>query len=80
MLGHEYFKAQKRADAVGAFRRYLRWADDEGVVYRLLARSLEHLGDVEGARRAYREGLGPATRRGHQPMIDESMQALRDLD
>jgi Flp pilus assembly protein TadD len=79
MLGHEYFKAQKHADAVGALRRYLQLADDEGAVYRLLARSLEHLGDFEGARHAYRDGLEAARRHSHQPMIDEYTQALHDL-
>lgn len=79
MLGHEYYKAQKHADAVRALRRYLQLADDEGAAYRLLARSLENLGDVEGARQAYRDGLAAATRHGHQPLIDEYTQALHDL-
>ena len=79
MLGYEYFKAQKYPEAVHALRRYLQLAADEGAAYRLLAQSLEQVGDVEGARTAYRDGLAAATRHRHQPMIDEYTQALRDL-
>jgi Flp pilus assembly protein TadD len=80
MLGNEYFKAQKYAEAVRALRRYLELAGDEGAAYRLLAQSLERFGDIDGARSAYRDGLVVATRHGHQPLIDEYTQALRDLD
>jgi uncharacterized protein HemY len=80
MLGLEYFKAQKHAAAVEALRRYLQLTDDEGAAYRMVAQSLERLGDVEGARQAYTEGLTAATRHGHQPMIEEYTQALRNLE
>ena len=80
MLGNEYFKAQKYADAVQTLRRYLQLSDDEGAAYRLLAQSLERLGDPEGVRRAYRDGLAAATRHGHQPLIDEYTRALRVLE
>jgi len=80
MLGNEYFKTQKHAEAVQALRRYLELADDEGAAYRLLAHSLERLGAIDGARSAYRDGLVVATRHGHHPLIDEYTQALRDLD
>ena len=79
MLGNEYFKTQMDAEAVAAFGRYLLLVDDEGAVYRMLARSLERLGRLEEARQAYHDGLAAATRHGHQPMIDEYNQALRDL-
>jgi predicted Zn-dependent protease len=79
MLGYEYFKAQKYPEAVHTLRRYLQLAQDEGAVYRLLAQSLERIGDVAGARAAYQDGLAAATRHRHQPMIDEYTQALRDL-
>ncbi len=79
MLGYEYFKAQKYPEAVRTLRRYLQLSDDEGAAYRLLAQSLEQVGDVEGTRTAYQDGLAAATRHRHQPMIDEYTQALRDL-
>jgi predicted Zn-dependent protease len=79
MLGYEYFKAQKYPEAVRTLRRYLQLANDEGAAYRLLAQSLAWVGDVEGARTAYQDGLAAATRHRHQPMIDEYTQALRDL-
>lgn len=80
MLGNEYFKAQKYAEAAQTLRRYLQLSDDEGAVYRLLAQPLERLGDLDGARQAYQDGLAAATRHGHQPLIDEYTQALRDLE
>ena len=80
MLGNEYFKAQKYAEAVQALRRYLQLSEDEGAAYRLLAQSFERLDDPNGARQAYQEGLAAATRHGHQPLIDEYTQALRDLE
>ncbi len=80
MLGNEYFKAQKHAAAAQSLQQYLQLTDDEGAAYRLLAQSLERLGDVDGARRAYQDGLAAATRHGHQPLIDEYAQALRDLE
>jgi Flp pilus assembly protein TadD len=79
MLGYEYFKAQRYREAVHTLRRYLELAADEGAAYRLLAQSLERVGDVEGARTAYQDGLAAATRHRHQPMIDEYTRALRDL-
>lgn len=79
MLGYEYFKAQKYPEAMRTLRRYLQLSDDEGAAYRLLAQSLEQVGDVEGARTAYQDGLAAATRHRHQPMIHEYTQALRDL-
>jgi Flp pilus assembly protein TadD len=79
MLGLEYFKAQMYAEAVATVRHYLTLVDDEGAAYRTLAGSLERLGRTDEAREAYRRGLDAATRHGHQPMIEEYTQALRDL-
>jgi len=79
MLSLEYFKAQMYAEAVATVRHYLDLVDDEGAAYRTLAHSLEHLGRADEAREAYRRGLDAATRHGHQPMIEEYTQALRDL-
>ena len=80
MLGHEYFKAQKFAEAVAALQRYLQLAEDEGAAYRMLAQSLERLGKIDEARQAYRNGLAAATRLGYQPLIDEYAEALRGME
>jgi len=80
MLGNEYFKAQMYDRAVATFRRYLTLADDQGAAYRMLAQSLLRLGRFEEARQIYHDGLAAATRHGHQPMIEEYTQALKDLD
>ena len=80
MLGNEYFKAQLYDQAVATFRRTLALAEDEGAVYRMLAQSLLRLGRPDEAGEAYREGLAAATRHGHQPLIEEYSQALKDLE
>lgn len=80
MLGNEYFKVQMYDQAVTMLRRYLALTDDEGAAYRMLAQSLLRLGRFEEARQAYRDGLAAALRHGHQPMIEEYTQALKDLD
>jgi Flp pilus assembly protein TadD len=80
MLGNEYFKAQMYDQVVATLRRYLALADDEGAVYRRLALSPLWLGKLDGARQAYRDRLAAATRHGHQPMIEEYTQALKDVD
>jgi Flp pilus assembly protein TadD len=79
MLAHEQFKAERYAEAVTALRAYLELAEDEGAAYRMLAQSLERLGQREGARQAYRDGLAAARRHHHQPLIEEYTQALDDL-
>ena len=80
MLGLECHKAELHAEAVASLRRYLQQTDDEGAAYRALAQSLQALGKLDEARQAYRDGLAAATRHGHQPLIEEYSQALRDLD
>jgi Flp pilus assembly protein TadD len=79
MLGHEYSKAQRFAEAIAALRRYLELAADEGAAYRLLAHCCERLGMLDDARQAYRAGLEVAARHNHQPMIDEYTEALKNL-
>ena len=80
MLGNEYFKAQMYDRAVTTLRRYLSLSDDEGAAFRMLAQSLERLGKIEEARRAYQDGLAAATRHRHQPMIEEYTEALKDRE
>jgi Flp pilus assembly protein TadD len=79
MLAHEYFNAQRYAEAVEAMRRYLGLSADEGAAYRVLAQALERLDRREEARQAYRDGLAAATRHRHEPLIAEFTQALADL-
>jgi Flp pilus assembly protein TadD len=80
MLGNEYFNAQMYDRAVTVLRKYLSLTDDEGAAYRLLAQSLDRLGKIPEARQAYQDGLAAARRHGHQPMIEEYTQALKDSE
>ena len=79
MLGNEYFKAGRYADAIAAIRAYLARQEDEGSAYRLLAQAHERLGDPEAAKAAYRQGIVQATKFHHASMVEEFTGSLNDL-
>ena len=79
MLGNEYFKAGRYADAIAAIRAYLARQEDEGSAYRLLAQAHERLGDPEAAKTAYRQGIVQATKFHHASMVEEFTGSLNDL-
>lgn len=79
MLGNEYAKAGRDADAVAALTAYLGRQEDEGSAYRLLAAAHERLGDREAATAAYRQGIAQAAKFHHASMVEEFTQALNDL-
>ena len=79
MLGNEYFKAGRYADAIAALTAYLARQKDEGSAYRLLAQAHERLGDREAARGAYRWGIAQATKFHHASMVEEFTASLNDL-
>ncbi len=79
MLGNEYFKAGRYADAIAALTAYLARQKDEGSAYRLLAQAHERLGDREAARAAYRQGIAQATTFHHASMVEEFTASLNDL-
>ena len=76
MLGNEYFKAGRYADAIAALTGYLARQEDEGSAYRLLAQAHERLGDREAARAAYRQGIAQATKFHHASMVEEFTDCL----
>lgn len=79
MLGNEYLKVGRDADAVAALTAYLARQEDEGSAYRLLAAAHERLGDREAARAAYRQGIAQATKFHHASMVAEFTEALNEL-
>ena len=79
LLGNEYFKAGMYGKTIETIRTYLSLADDEGAAYRILAQSLERIGDISEARLAYQQGIKAAHLHGHPGMAAEFEEALKAL-
>ncbi len=79
LLGNEYFKASRFGEAIEAIRTYLSLAKDEGAAYRILAQSLERIGNTPEARLAYQQGIEAATLHDHPGMAAEFEEALKGL-
>ena len=78
-LANELMKLERYSDAIAEYRLYLAQAQDQGAAYGRLAQALDRTGDVDGARRAYEEGIAAANRHGHPGMAQEFQLALGDL-
>lgn len=80
-LANEYFKASRYEECIEQIKAYLSLADDEGAVYRILAKAWLKLGNIEEARRAYELGINAAERHNHPSMAEEYREAIEyDLD
>lgn len=80
-LANEYFKASRYEECVEQIKAYLELADDEGAVYRILAKAWLKLGNTEEARRAYEMGIAAAQKHNHPSMVEEYREAIEyDLD
>ena len=64
---------------VDALRAYLAQAEDQGSGWGRLGAALADLGEVEEAQEAYRRGMEIATRRGHDGLAEEFLEALEAL-
>ena len=79
-LANEAAKAGLHQEAVEQFRLYLAAHDDEGNAYGRLAESLVHLGRVDEARAALRDGIAASERFGHPSMANEFEARLDELE
>ncbi len=79
-LAHEYYKLDMYEEAISEINEYLRIADDEGAVYRMLAECYVKTGETEKARDAYIKGMEAANRHGHPGMAEEYEEAIEFLD
>jgi len=79
-LGMEYKKAGDPARAIESFDRVIHL--DPGYCYAYFQKGQTHEadGDVDAARRAYRDGIEAATRKGDAHALDEIRGALEMLD
>jgi predicted Zn-dependent protease len=79
-LANEALKAQLYEEAAEHLRTYLAAYDDEGNGYGRLAEALVHLGRVDEARAALRDGIEAARRCGHPGMVNEFEGRLDELE
>lgn len=79
MLANEYQKAGMYERTVRQIRVYLQLQEDQGAAYRMLGQSLEKLGCIDEARRAYEKGIEQAMKHAHPGMADEFRQYLEEL-
>lgn len=75
-LANEYYKLGLYHEAIAEINEYLKIADDQGAVYRMLAECYLNVGDSEMAREAYFEGIEAATKHGHPGMAEEFEEAI----
>lgn len=75
-LANEYYKLDMYQEAITEIREYLKIADDQGAVFRILADCYIRMGDTEMAREAYYEGIEAASRHGHPGMAEEYEEAI----
>jgi len=66
-------------EGVEALRAYLAMAEDQGNGWARLGSALAELGQVEEAKAAFRLGIDIASRRGHEALAEEMLEALEDL-
>ena len=79
-LANEYYKLEMYKEAITEIDEYLKIADDQGAVYRMLAECYIHTGNSEMAREAYYKGMEAANRHGHPGMAEEYEEAIELLN
>jgi Flp pilus assembly protein TadD len=78
-LAVELLNRGNHREGADALRAYLDLAEDDGNGWGRLGAALAELGDAEGARTAYGQGIEIANRRGHRGLADELQDALASL-
>ena len=79
-LANEALKAHLYEEAAENLRLYLSAHADEGNGYGRLAEALMHLGRMDEARAALREGIEASQRYGHPSMANEFEARLEELE
>jgi len=75
-LANEYYKLEMYQEAITEIKEYLKIANDQGAVFRILADCYIQMGDTEMAREAYYEGIEAANHHGHPGMAEEYEEAI----
>ena len=78
-LAQEYYKVRDYENAVRHVEEYLRLQEDEGAVYRLLAKCYEELEEFNKAIEVLEEGIKQALKFNHPSMAEEYRQWIEEL-
>ncbi len=78
-LAQEYYKVKDYENAIRHIEEYLRLQEDEGAVYRLLAKCYEELGEFGKAIEALEKGIEQALKYNHPSMAEEYRQWMEEL-
>jgi predicted Zn-dependent protease len=70
-LANEYLKAGNRDKGISTLERYLKFGEDEGAAYGMLAKAYEESGESEKAKAAYEKGIEVALAHGHPSMAED---------
>lgn len=70
-LANEYLKAGNRGKGIEILERYLKFGEDEGAAYGMLARAYEEEGEPEKAKAAYEKGIEVSLTHGHPSMAED---------
>jgi predicted Zn-dependent protease len=78
-LAQEYYKVKDYENAIRHVEEYLRLQEDEGAVYRLMAKCYEELGEFQKAIEVLEEGIKQALKFNHPSMAEEYRQWIEEL-
>jgi predicted Zn-dependent protease len=70
-LANEYLKSGDTAKGIAMLERYLKFGEDEGAAYGMLAKAYEESGESGKARDAYEKGIEVALAHGHPSMAED---------
>jgi tetratricopeptide (TPR) repeat protein len=77
---HALRKADKKDDAVKAYRQYIRLRPEDPDPYYGLGQTLKAIGDVHGAAAAFRQYIGMEKRPDEQKWVDKARTELESLE
>ncbi|EDP75897.1 tetratricopeptide repeat protein [Hydrogenivirga sp. 128-5-R1-1] len=78
-LAQEYYKVRDYENAIRHIEEYLRLQEDEGAVYRLLAKCYEELGEFNKAVEVLERGVEQAMKFNHPSMAEEYRRWIEEL-
>ena len=78
-LAQEYYKVRDYENAIRHIEEYLRLQEDEGAVYRLLAKCYEELGEFNKAVEVLERGIEQAMKFNHPSMAEEYRRWIEEL-
>ncbi|HIP43522.1 MAG TPA: tetratricopeptide repeat protein [Aquifex aeolicus] len=78
-LGFEYYRVKDYENAIKHLTKYLQLQEDEGAVYRTLAKCYEEMEEFQKAIEVLEEGIKQAMKFNHPSMAQEYQQWIEEL-